>query len=25
MGGKNWTEPNNRRLQAGVIWQFVSP
>jgi hypothetical protein len=25
MGGKNWTEPNNRRLQTGVIWQFVSP
>jgi hypothetical protein len=25
MGGSNWTEPNNRRLQAGVIWQFVSP
>lgn len=25
MGGKNWTEPNNHRLQTGVIWQFVSP
>lgn len=25
MGGKNWTEPNNHRLQTGVVWQFVSP
>jgi hypothetical protein len=25
MGGKNWTEPNNHRVQTGVIWQFVSP
>lgn len=25
MASKNWTEPNNHRLQTGVIWQFVSP
>lgn len=25
MGGKKWTEPNNHRVQTGVIWQFVSP
>lgn len=25
MASKNWTEPNNHRLQTGVIWQFASP
>ncbi len=25
MGGKDWIEPNNHRVQAGVIWQFASP
>ena len=25
MAGDSWIEPNNHRLQTGVIWQFVSP
>lgn len=25
MASKNWTEPNNHRLQTGVMWQFASP
>lgn len=25
MAGDGWIEPNNHRLQTGVIWQFVSP